>query len=35
MDGKRAGQYRSKIGYIIDKMHTIPEDAGNMDGSVY
>ncbi|MEA1906165.1 MAG: DUF86 domain-containing protein [Euryarchaeota archaeon] len=31
MDGKRAGQYRSKIGYIIDKMHTIPEDVGTMD----
>lgn len=31
MDEKRAGQYRSKIGYILDKMYTIPEDAGTMD----
>jgi len=31
MDEKRAGQYRSKIGYIIDKMYAIPEDACTMD----
>ena len=31
MDEKRAGQYRSKIGYVLDKMYAIPEDAGTMD----
>lgn len=40
MDEKRAGQYRSKIGYIIGKMYAIPEDAGTMgdlsiDGVLY
>ncbi len=31
MDEKRAGQYRSKIGYILDKMYSISEDVGTMD----
>lgn len=31
IDKKRMEQYRSKIGYILEKMYTIPDDTSTMD----